>query len=257
MGTLSPPLPCKTVWISKRSPLCLATTTRASPSAPTPTPPGRCRIRRQRPWAASWLRSCNSSPAALKTPDRKAKLPVRCSLNLSSRFAVWVKLWGVPPDPLFRPHYFAGKQNKNSRNLTISGVFWSCYPDLNWRPHPYQLIANPRSTAFRCFGGIFVPRNRRQRCFPLHCLRPLVSYCGSSCGSGTTHWPAGDRIRSPPRGTQNRIPAKSLGKMIWTVYHSVPQNTSGPHPEFASHKTIRGIPSERKSPEYGTLQYLS
>ena len=35
--------------------------------------------------------------------------------------------------------YFSGKQNKNSLNQLISGVFWSCYPDLNWRPHPYQL----------------------------------------------------------------------------------------------------------------------
>ena len=65
-----------------------------------------------------------------------------------------------------------------------TGFSWSCYPDLNWRPHPYQLIANPRSAAFRCFGGLFVPGNRRQWCFPLHCLRPLVSYCGSTCGSG-------------------------------------------------------------------------
>ena len=36
----------------------------------------------------------------------------------------------------FRP--VREKQNKNSRNPPISGVSWSCYPDLNWRPHPYQ-----------------------------------------------------------------------------------------------------------------------
>ncbi len=54
------------------------------------------------------------------------------------RFPVWVKLWVTPTDPLFDPHYFRPKQNKNSRNPTISGVSWSCYPDLNWRPHPYQ-----------------------------------------------------------------------------------------------------------------------
>ena len=35
---------------------------------------------------------------------------------------------------------------------------------------------------------IFVPENRAQWCFPLHCLRPLVSYCGSSCGSGGKRW---------------------------------------------------------------------
>ena len=74
-----------------------------------------------------------------KAPGRKAKLPARCSLNLSRHFPVWVKLWVTPPDPLFDSHYFEGKQNKNSRNPAISGVSWSCYPDLNWRPHPYQL----------------------------------------------------------------------------------------------------------------------
>ena len=73
-----------------------------------------------------------------KAPGRKAKLPARCSLTLSAHFPVWVKLWVNPPDPLFDPHYFEGKQNKNSRNPAISGVSWSCYPDLNWRPHPYQ-----------------------------------------------------------------------------------------------------------------------
>ena len=73
-----------------------------------------------------------------KVPGRKAKLPARCSLNLSRHFPVWVKLWVTPPDPLFDPHYFQRKQNRNSRNPAISGVSWSCYPDLNWRPHPYQ-----------------------------------------------------------------------------------------------------------------------
>ena len=55
-GTPSLRWPCKTVWTSRRSPVCWGTTTRASPSAPTPTPPGRCRTRRRKPWAASWRR---------------------------------------------------------------------------------------------------------------------------------------------------------------------------------------------------------
>lgn len=32
------------------------------------------------------------------------------------------------------------KYEKSSRNLMISRVFWICYPDLNWGPHPYQGI---------------------------------------------------------------------------------------------------------------------
>ncbi len=48
----SPPWPCRTGWTSRQSPVCWGTTTRASPCAPTPTPPARCRIRRRKPWAA-------------------------------------------------------------------------------------------------------------------------------------------------------------------------------------------------------------
>ena len=99
-------------------------------------------------------------------------------------FCLWLIMWSNPNRKI-------SKERKGAENKKESAVFsrkqrilWSCCPDLNWRPHPYQLIANPQSTAFRRFGGIFVPGNRRQWCFPLHCLRPLVSYCGSTCGSG-------------------------------------------------------------------------
>ena len=40
MGTPSPRCPYRMGWISRRSPVCWATTTRVSPCAPTPTPPG-------------------------------------------------------------------------------------------------------------------------------------------------------------------------------------------------------------------------
>ena len=74
-----------------------------------------------------------------KTPGRKAKLPAQCSLTLSAHFPVWVKLW--VPDPLFDPFYFHPKQNKNSRNPAISGVSWSCYPDLNWTSNTVNAIS--------------------------------------------------------------------------------------------------------------------
>ena len=76
------------------------------------------------------------------------------------------------------------KKGKIRYPLRDNGFQWSCYPDLNWRPHPYQLIADPQNASIWRFWGLFVPKNRRQRCLPLHCLRPLISYCGSSCGSG-------------------------------------------------------------------------
>jgi len=30
------------------------------------------------------------------------------------------------------------KQEKSRQNQRIQAGFWSCYPDLNWGPHPYQ-----------------------------------------------------------------------------------------------------------------------
>ena len=47
---------------------------------------------------------------------------------------MWVNL----PALHINPYKLKGVLYKNSRNKAISGVSWSCYPDLNWRPHPYQ-----------------------------------------------------------------------------------------------------------------------
>ena len=101
-------------------------------------------------------------------------------------FCLWSNMWSNANRKTSSTKKCAENKKKSTVFKRKQRILWSCYPDLNWRPHPYQLIANPRSTTFRCFGGLFVPGNRRQWCFPLHCLRPLVSYCGSTCGSNVT-----------------------------------------------------------------------
>ena len=53
-----------------------ATTTQASLSAPTPTPPGSSRTERQKRWEILWPRSCNPTAKSTKKPGRKAKVPV-------------------------------------------------------------------------------------------------------------------------------------------------------------------------------------
>ena len=40
--------------------------------------------------------------------------------------------------------------------LQDNGFLWSCYPDLNWGPHPYQVIASLGSATVQHFRGIFV-----------------------------------------------------------------------------------------------------
>ena len=136
-----------------------------------------------------------------------------CSSDLSEHFAVWVTVWVRPVDPDSNPHEISQNCNKNSRNPVISGVFWSCWADSNRRPHPYQLIAHPRNASIWQFGGIFVPEKRRQWCFPLHCLRPLISYCGSGCGSGP--------IR--PQSSGHRFPTSTESTLNWSMSRPIPQ----------------------------------
>ena len=90
---------------------------------------------------------------------------------------------GQAVDPHFDPHRFGRKSKKNPRNRMISGIFWSCWADSNRRPHPYQLLKSPESTAFQCFRGLFIPEMCGLWSFSLHVFHPLVSPCGSRCGS--------------------------------------------------------------------------
>ena len=98
-------------------------------------------------------------------------------------FCLWLVMWSNSKCRNSNSQKSAEIKRKPTVFSRKQRVLWSCYPDLNWRPHPYQLIARPRNASIRRFGDIFVPKNRKQWCFPLNCLRPLVSYCGSGCGS--------------------------------------------------------------------------
>ena len=103
-------------------------------------------------------------------------------------FCLWLVMWSNPIREISSIRKSAKSKKKSAAFKRKQRILLSCRADLNRRPHPYQLIANPRSTVFRCFGGLFVPGNRRQWCFLLHCLRPLVSYCGSTCGSAALNF---------------------------------------------------------------------
>ena len=93
-------------------------------------------------------------------------------------------MWSNPNCKISSARKSAESKNKSTVLGRKRRILCGYYPNMNRLPRPYQLIDNPRSAAFRRFVSLFVPGNRRQRCFPLHCLRPLVSYCGSTCGSG-------------------------------------------------------------------------
>jgi len=81
----------------------------------------------------------------------------------------------APPEELFR--------NPKHPYTKVFRGFSSCYPDLNRRPHPYQLIGRVRFFAFGRFCVFFRSTDRTIWHSCVRCLRPLVSPCGSACGS--------------------------------------------------------------------------
>ena len=111
------------------------------PSAPTPTPPGRSKTKRLKPWATLWSRSCEHKRAK----NTGQEVPTSCPV-LSKPFRTFLRVGhgvGQAVDPHFDPHRFGRKSKKNPRNRMISGIFWSCWADSNRRPHPYQGCALP------------------------------------------------------------------------------------------------------------------
>ena len=64
---------------------------------------------------------------------------------------------GQTSDPHFDPHRFIAFCNKKSPKTEVFGDFWSCYPDLNWGPHPYQAPPELFSNYFSCFIAISAP----------------------------------------------------------------------------------------------------
>jgi len=39
-----------------------------------------------------------------------------------------------------------------------NGGFWSCYPDSDRGPHPYQVIGTLQFIAMQCFLALFAPK---------------------------------------------------------------------------------------------------
>ena len=117
---------------SKRSPPRWGTTTRASACAPT-TPPGRPSAPLRMPWAALCPRSYNH-----QRPPGQEFLP-RWSLSVYDPSRIVGHGVGqiIPPNILI---IFISRKHLET---LVSRCFWSCYPDSNWRPHPYQGCALP------------------------------------------------------------------------------------------------------------------
>ena len=145
--TPSPPQPSRTAWTSKPCPPCRGTTMPGSPCAPTPTPRGRSRTRPPRLWAASWDRLYNRVSSSKNRTGRQI-FPSGAFLSFPT-----VSACGSRCGSGFLTHtvkqLFA---TKKSPKTEVFGDFWSCYPDLNRRPHPYQLIGALNPLRLRALG---------------------------------------------------------------------------------------------------------
>ena len=94
-----------------------------------------------------------------------------------SHFRVWVTVWVRN----FWPTHKVTFCNKKSPKTEVFGDFWSCYPDSNWGPHPYQLTKGCCCLSFailsccrqsivpQCFQGFFAA--------PYSLLSYLKKYC--------------------------------------------------------------------------------
>ena len=102
-----------------------------------------------------------------------------CPLVPLFHFRVWVTVWVRN----FWPTRKVTFCNKKSPKTAVFGDFWSCYPDLNWGSHPYQLTGRVRFSAFRTFCILFRLASHSLWHAYVHRFRPLVSPRGSRCGS--------------------------------------------------------------------------
>lgn len=66
---------------------------------------------------------------------------------------------GQLSDPHFDPHQKIKIRNKKPSKTEVFEGFWSCYPDLNWGPHPYQLIGCRQCAAIGHFPAIFAQKD--------------------------------------------------------------------------------------------------
>ena len=96
---------------------------------------------------------------------------------------LWLVLWSKAKAKIQTTRNSCKKQRKRPLFKQKAGVLWSCYPDSNWGPHPYQLIGRMRFSTFQAYCALSGPECHPFRHSCVRYFRPLVSPCGSRCGS--------------------------------------------------------------------------
>ena len=97
------------------------------------------------------------------------------------------------------------KQKKTPKIRRFQVFFWSCWADLNRRPHPYQAIFAGFYNNFRLFSVVFIPNNIVSRTFLKRRLRCFHACLWWNCGQATIC--ANDVCTNLISAAQRRTPA--------------------------------------------------
>ena len=109
----------------------------------------------------------------------EGKMPLEARL-----FSVCGWLCGQRQKPEFKSSRIVAESKENIRFFRRKAdILWSCWADSNWRPHPYQLIGRMRFSTFQAYCALSGPECHPFRHSCVRYFRPLVSPCGSRCGS--------------------------------------------------------------------------
>ncbi len=84
----------------------------------------------------SWTSATGRHDPSRQARPACGRNPIWYLLFICGHFVMWVSVWVKAK---FQPK----QQNaKIAPDRSLERFLWSCYPDSNWRPHPYQVIKN-------------------------------------------------------------------------------------------------------------------
>ena len=122
----------------------------------------------------------------MRNTGEGAKPPLRYSLNLSAHFRVWVTVWVRRFAHILTHTIFGVFATKKHRKPKFSMLFGAA-----GQIRTADLILTKRRRAFqpllyKAFRRFLSKKDEAAACL-FHCFRPLVSPCGSRCGSKLLH----------------------------------------------------------------------
>ena len=160
-------------------------------------------------------------------------------------------LGGFPPTGI---NFDSATQLAKTKNHPAGWFpFWSCYPDSNWRPHPYQVIKCHPAVAVQGFAAIFAPKRmrsetlcsmcsvrsfprvghgvgqhrRQRRCGSTFSGRGMVTFCAAGNNkrvSKRRHRATGRSAMLPPGGSAGFRYASRMGQNVGQSVFSASRN---------------------------------